>query len=240
MTKSTMSKNFARFAKTTTSGKFDEVRKAERTARGSAATIGDKGTAVFEIVCGEKAYKDDPDETYPLVEVVLTIQTPEEKKGKELKDVLNLTWYIKDSEKPGSDWTAEDAWGSMLQDLERLGVPNEITSGYEDFQEVLDWVEAEPRLVDWEVIADTDSNGNPTFYRGRPNQRVVAYSHIEESATPSADAKEEFSFPEGTRFVSYRGVKYGVLEEKDDDMVLIKNCQTGSERTVLAASVKQA
>jgi len=232
MAKTKMSKNFARFAKNTTSGTFDEVRKAERTVRGIPFDFGDKGTATMELFCGDKPYdKDDPDEVYPLVSVTLTVLTPEKQKGTELNDALNLTWYIKDSEKPGSDWTAEDAWGSMLEDLERLGVPNEITSGYEDFQEVMDWIDAEPRIVEW-IIEEGD------VYRGRKQKRVLAFAHVEESEKPSADDSEEVSFSKDTKYCTYRGIKYGILEEKEDDLLLIKNTQTGKERTVAAASVQ--
>lgn len=234
MTKSNMSKGFARFAKRTTKGAYDEARKAERVARGIPLDIGVKGKGVFRLECGEKQHKgsEDPDDTYPCPKAIITVQTPESAKGKELTDPLSLTWYIKDSEKAGSEWTAEDAWVSMLQDLEQLGVPRELTTGYEDFQEVLDWIDKEPRYVNYEVIQETDQAGNPVHYRGKPNKRIVAYAFIEESEKPAADDSDEVpEFGPDTKYCEFRGVKYAILSQ-EDDQVEVQNTQTGRKRTL--------
>lgn len=243
MSKSKVSKGFARFAKNTTKGSYDEARKRERVARGVPVEIGDKGTGTISFEFTERPYKkDEPDgDKYPFVKATITVLTPEGAKGKELSDPLNLSWYIKDSEKKDSDWVAEDAWASMLDDMVTLGLPTELKTGHETFDEVIDWWDAEPRIVEWEVNAELDANGNPTLYRGKPNKRVSAWAYHEEESAPRADSDEEkVSFPEGTRFVIYRGTEYGVVEETDDNKIVIKNCATGKTREVLEDSVVDA
>lgn len=232
-----MSKNFARFAKKTTKGSFDEARKTERKARGGGLEIGTKGTGIMTIFGKDKKEKKT-DDTYPIVEIIITAQTPEELKGKEVKDPLNLTWYIKDSEKPGSDWTAEDAWGAMLNDLENLGWPTELIESYEDPQELFDWCDKEPRTVHFEIIAELDDDGNQAYYRGRPSSRVVAFLPANEEEAESADDGEKIEVSDDDKCCMFRGTKYIILEELDEDELQIKNTKTGSIREVAANKVE--
>jgi hypothetical protein len=226
MTKSKISKDFARFAKKTTKGTYDEARKAERTARGIPFDVGTKGTGVVSAIICDTAGEDD--DKYPYVAAQITVSTPEGGKGKVLQG-SGLRWNIRDSKRTGSDWTAEDAWGAALGMLEDLGLPEEISKGYEDFQECVDWFEKEPREVSWEVEDNsyTDRNGKQVS-----GKQIRAFAKVDESSIPSADADAPFNDDsEFSAYCVYRGVRHGIKSE-EDDMLTIVNLQNKMEREV--------
>lgn len=227
MAKSNISKDFARFAKKTTKGSFDEARKAERTARGIPFDVGTKGTGVVSAIICDTA--GDDDDKYPFVAAEITVSTPESAKGKVLKG-SGLRWNIRDSKRAGSDWTAENAWGAALGMLEELGLPEEISQGYEDFQECVDWFDKEPREVSWEIEDNSYTDRNGKQVQGK---QVRAYAKIDEDSIPSADNNSEAPFDDSgyDSYCNYRGVRHGIKEE-DDDMLTIVNLQNGMEREV--------
>ena len=226
MTKSTMSKGFSRFAKKTTKGSFDEARQAERTARGIQQEVGDKGHAIVsKIICDEAGEDGDK---HPYVAVELTISTPEKSKGKKLFG-SGLRWDIRDSKRTGSTWTAEDAFGAVLAMLEDLGLPQEISKGYSDFQECLDWFEDEPRSVAWEIQANnyTDSKGTEIL-----SKQISAFAVVDEADIPSADSDGPVDDDDpDASYCSFRNVRHKIMNHQDGEYELL-NMNNQRERVV--------
>ena len=223
MSKSEVSKTFARFANKTTSGAYDEARKAERTARGITLDVGTRGVGVVTLKCTDEEVHD---EQVPVLECPITILTPEGAKGKVLTDPLNLKKRIRETEKR----SAEENFTAALEMLEQMGCPESITKGYTSWDQITEWFDAEPRKVSYEI---TDGGS----WNGRPQKRVVAYAYVEESSMPSADSGDSPEFPAGTKFCSYKGVRYGILME-DDGMLTIQNVNSGRKKTVDADDVE--
>ena len=230
MAKSGMSAGFAKFASKTTKGSYDEARQAERMGRGVPFPTGTKGTAVVgAIVCDETKADEATGEQFQRVRIELLIETPESHRGKP----LTCGYFVmQDSKKPGSDWTAENWWGVMLGTVEDLGCPEELTKGYADFQEVLDWFEAEPRSVSFEVVANNYVNKAGVKVEGK---QVNAFAAVDESAIPSAEDSKEID-PNAT-YCTYKGGKHKVVTTTGTQYVL-ESINGGNVRTVPKAAVE--
>jgi len=223
MSKSGMSAGFAKFASKTTQGSYDDARKAERFGRGIPFPVGVKGTAVVGAIVCDETKADNNGEQFQRVRIELLIDTPESHRGKPLTGGY---FVMQDSKKAGSTWTAENWWGSMLGTLEDLGCPEDLTKGYEDFQEVIDWFGAEPRAISFEIIAN-DYMKNGAMVHGK---RVNAFAAVDEASIPSADQVAEAHDPEAT-YCTFRGTKHRVVSEEGGN-ITIKNVNSGTQRTV--------
>ena len=224
MSKSGMSADFAKFAAKTTKGSYDEARQAERFGRGIPFPIGTKGTAVVgALVCDQTKADPQTGEQFQRVRIELLIETPESHRGKPLTGGY---FVMKDSTKVGSTWTAENWWGSMLGTLEDLGCPEELTKGYSDFQEVIDWFEAEPRNVSFEIVANNYTK-NGAIVQGK---QVNAFAAFDEGSIPSAEGTPEAHDPSAT-YCTFRGTKHRVASE-DGGNITIVNVNSQTQRTV--------
>ena len=221
MTKSQMSAGFAKFSAKTTKGSYDEARQNERIGRGIPFPVGAKGTAVVgAIICDETKADEKTGEKFPRVRVELTVETPEAARGKSLSG-SGLMQTIKDGNDP-SKWSAEQAWGAMLGMLENLGLPEEISKGYSDFQECIDWFEEAPRTVSWEIQENNYTNRSGVLVQGK---QISAFAIIDEASIPSA-ADSGSEVPEG-KMCLYRGGKHVILEDNGE---LLKLQSVGSGR----------
>lgn len=222
MASSEVSKEFSKFASKTTKGSYDKARKSERMARGIIFNIGDSGRAVVSKISCTTLTKNN--QTYPFIRIELKVTLPEASKGKTLSGP-GLMASIKDGKDP-TVWSAQDAWGAMLGMLENLGLPTEISTGYDDFQECLDWFEAAPREVSWEIVHNDRTNDN---------KEIKAFAIVEEKDIPSADSsstpEEEESDDPDASYCTFRGAKYKILSE-DGDELLIRHTTNGREREV--------
>jgi len=222
MAKSKISKGFAKFANKATSGSFDEARKAERTARGIPFPVGTKGTGIVTVIADEMEIQG---ESTPYVVGEITVLTPEGAKGRKVR---TTQWVIRDSQRPDSTWTAEDAWTAALSMLEQFGCPTELTQGYEDFQEVVDWFDEGERLVDFEVRANNYTDRSGKLVEGK---QIEAFAHIEDSSVDSAEDSKSVDIPNDAPRCTYRGVEHAIVHEQDDQITVV-NVQTGRERTI--------
>lgn len=219
-----MSVGFAKFAAKTTKGSYDEARQAERFGRGVPFPVGTKGTAfIGAIVCDETKADETTGEHHQRVRIELLVETPESHRG---KPITGGYFVMKDSTKPGSSWTAEDWWGSMLGTMEDLGCPEELTKGYSDFQEVIDWFEAEPRAVNFEIVANNYKK-NGAMVEGK---QVNAFAAVDEASIPSAEGTPEAHDPDAT-YCTFRGTKHRVVSTENGQVTII-NVNSQTQRTV--------
>lgn len=223
--KQQVSPGFAKFASKTTKGKFDEARKGERMGRGIPFAIGTSGEGnVGNIICDETK-ADDDGISHPRIRVEIIISSPESAKGKVISGP-GLMQTIKDGKDP-EKWSKEMAWGAALGLLESLGCPKELTEGYDEFQEVLDWFREEPRPVAWEVV---DSSWyNKTTKKTVEQKGISAVAILDESNASSAVEGEKMEEDPNGVYCAYRGIRHIILDE-DDDVATIKNCNTGRVR----------
>jgi hypothetical protein len=223
MAKSEMSSGFAKFAAKTTKGKYDEARKGERMGRGIPYPIGTTGTAVVAAVICTETKADNEGVKSPMVRVELKIETPEPMRGKALSG-NGLMQVIKDGPNP-EKWSADMAWGAMLGMLENLGCPEEITKGYSDFQECIDWFEQEPRYVNWEVIdASYQKAGKTIAQKG-----IQAFAVIKEGDAPTADSGDKPEDDPDASYCTYRGARHMILEN-NKGLLKLKNMNNGNVR----------
>jgi len=214
MSKSQMSAGFAKFSSKTTKGAYDDARQNERIGRGIPFPVGTKGTAVVSsIICDETKADEKTGKKFPRVRVELSVETPEAARGKKLSG-SGLMQTIKDGSDPAK-WSAEQAWGAMLGLLEDMGLPEEVSKGYSDFQQCLDFFEEEPRVVSWEIQPNNYKNRQGVEVQGK---QISAFAIVDEAAIPSAD-EAEGEIPEGKQCL-YRGGKHVVLEENGDTLKL--------------------
>lgn len=225
MTKSQMSAGFAKFASKTTKGGYEEARKGERMGRGVPFPVGTKGTGVVSKVECDETKPDNNGVTYPRIRVEIRAETPEVARGKQLSG-SGLMQTIKDGPDP-SKWSAEQAFGAALGMLEDLGLPTEISQGYSDFQEVLDWFDAEPRKVSWEIQANDYVNKTGKEVKGK---QIYAVVYMEEADIPSADAPFEEHDP-NSKYCMYRGAKHRIVEEGE---TLTLRSVSGTNRSGIA------
>jgi len=223
MTQSEISKDFAKFAKKTTKGNFDEKRKGERIDRGIPFPVGTTGTAVVsKIVCSTTKPNDDG-EKFPMIRVELTAQTPEGARGKTLSGP-GLMQVIKDGRNPDK-WSAADAFGAALGILEDLGLPKEISTGYEEFDECIAWFEDEERKVQWEVVdASYTTNGRHVNQKG-----IQAVALVDEGKMESAVGDSSPEEDPDAKYCTYNGVRHKILSE-DEGMLELENMNSGRVR----------
>ena len=227
MAKSKVSAAFQKVASRTTKGAFDEARKAERQARGIPFPIGMKGTGVVSCIVCDMTKAKEGKESVPIVRVELKADTPEGARGKILSGP-GLMWMIKASA-TNEDWGAEDAWGMMLGGLEQLGCPEELTKNYDDFQEVVDWFEEEPRKVSWEVV-DASYTNNKGKVVSQKAFEVYEYVNVSQQETAEGTSEE---IDPNAKYVLYKGKKHRVVEENEDDNTyVLVSVASGVKRTV--------
>ena len=224
MSKSTVSAGFQKFAARTTTGKFEEARKGERMGQGIPFDVGQQGTGVVTAVIMDETKPDAKQRKFPRIRVQMDIITPESHRGKEMT-VMNQT--IKGSDDPEKDWSAEDAFNMALSQLEQLGCPNEITSGYEDIQEIVDWFSEEPRNLSWNIKANNYKNRSGQEVKGK---RVEAYAVVPEAEVPSADNDGPAEEDPDAEYCTYNGTKHKVIADHDDTVDL-ENVNSGRKRT---------
>jgi hypothetical protein len=211
MNKSTMSAGFAKFAAKTTKGAYDYARQNERIGRGIPFPVGAKGTAVVSsIICDETTPDEKSGEKFPRVRVELSVESPEGARGKKLSGP-GLMQTIKDGNDP-SKWSAEMAWGALLGLLEDLGLPEEISKGYADFQECIDWFSDAPRLVAWEITANNYKNRAGVEVQSK---QITAFAVIAEADIPAADAPAA-PIPSDKPLCLYRGGKHIILSDNGE------------------------
>ena len=200
----TISDKFNKFAAKTTRGKFDEARKAESAAGGCPIPVGVTGKAVIADIIGSMTADKDGVPGHPIVTLKLTVETPDEYQGQHLSG-FGLKFWIKDSAKR----TEVEAWQSMLDSLEELGLPREIREGYESFEEVVEWFKEAPRFVTYVV--------NDNTYNGKPGKSVSAYMYSEASQETIAGSEDADGFvmdPEAD-YVDYLGKPHKILSADD-------------------------
>jgi len=235
MAKSTISSGFAKFAAKTTKGAYDEARKGERMGRGIPFPVGTTGTGVVSAVICDTTKKDEKTgEQHPRIRVEIKVETPEEGRGKTLSGP-GLMQTIKDGRDP-SKWSAQDAFSAALAMLEDCGLPEEISKGYKDFQECVDWFDEEPRYVNWEIEENNYTNRNGQQVNGKQTSVLPI---VNEAGIPAADKpadEEEETDPDAT-YCKYRGGKHKVVGE-DGDMLTIKGVNSGNIREVKKEDVE--
>ena len=214
MTKSKVSPGFAKFAAKTTTGKFDEARRAERMGSGVPFDIGQKGTGVVSAVICDETKPDSQNIRHPRIRVEIKVETPEAGRGKTLSG-NGLMQTIKDGPNP-EKWSKEMAFTSALGLLEKLGLPEEISQKYNEFQECIDYFDEEPRRVSWTVVdaSWTDAKGNL-----RPQKGIEAYALIPEADIPAADEPVSEK-TEGRETCLYNGVEHEIVKDHGDTLDL--------------------
>ncbi len=215
MSKTNVSAGFAKFATKTTKGKFDEARKGERMGRGVPFPVGTTGTGIVSaIICDEG--KDAEGVKFPRGRIEIKVETPESGRGKMLSG-SGLMQNIKDGQNP-EKWSAEMAWGAWLGLLEDLGCPEEITKGYESFEdEVIGWFDEEPRKVHWEVQENNYTNRSGAEVKGK---QVRAFAVVEEADIPNAEGDAPSDDGKGI-YCTYRGAKHKITQDYGDVVDLI-------------------
>ncbi len=225
-----MSVGFAKFASKTTKGAYDEARKGERFGRGIPFPVGVKGKAIVSAITCDDTKPNDLGESYPRVRVELAIEVPESHRGKPLQCGY---FIMQDSKKVDSTWTAEDVWGkSMLGCLEDLGCPEELTKGYSDWQEVLDWFQAEPRRVNFEILPNDYKNNAGVLVHGK---QVAAFAEVDEENIPSADTPSEAHDP-NAKYCTFKGTSHRIMSEVGANVTII-GVNSGTTRTVAKSDV---
>lgn len=228
MAKAPISAKFARFADRTTKGDFDKARKQESMAGGCPLPVGTRGCAIVsEINCKETKIAANGEGGYPMVLLKLEVETPENFRGKSLSGP-GLMFVIKDSEKQ----TEADAWARMLDCLESCGLPRDIRTGYQEFEEVVNYFTEEPRRVTFEVRKDT--------YAGNQSGKTVSvFEYIPEGEEESAETKYTPPTEDDpdAQYVTYMGKKCKVVEyNRDEDTYTLQIVDTGRIKEGISAS----
>lgn len=226
MSKSEMSAGFKKFAAKTTRGSYDEARKNERMGGGIPFEVGTKGRGVVSAVICDETKEDAKGEKHPRIRVEISVTEPEAARGKTLSGP-GLMQTIKDGRDPAK-WSAEQAFGAALGMLENLGCPEEITKGYERFEEVLEFFDDEPREVSWSIEENRYTNAKGQEIVGK---QVNAFAYIPSPETSAEPESEELD--PNAKYVMYRGAKHKVEAETEEDYDLV-SVNGGRKRTGVA------